>query len=106
MRASFEAGFAPLGSASAKALCLLGLCGGAELGLAAAASLLNQSVGQTEEVLERLVDLNLVQSPQHGRYLLNGLVREFASEKARSGLTDDQHQAVATLWRLPHARTA
>lgn len=106
VRASFEAGFASLGSASATALCLLGLCGGAELGLPVAASLLNRSVGQTEEILERLVDLNLVQSPQHGRYLLNALVREFASEKARSVLTDAQHQAGATLWRLPHARTA
>ncbi|ACU74139.1 transcriptional regulator, SARP family [Catenulispora acidiphila DSM 44928] len=106
VRASFEAGFASLGSASATAVCLLGLCSGAELGLPVAASLLNRPVGQTEEILERLVDLNLVQSPQHGRYLLNGLVREFAAEKARSVLTDDQHQAAATLWRLPHARTA
>jgi hypothetical protein len=55
--------------------------------------------------LERLVDLNLLHSPRHGRYLLHDLVREFAAEKAHSLLTDDRRRAAADLWRLPHARS-
>ncbi|MEY9933046.1 DNA-binding SARP family transcriptional activator [Catenulispora sp. GP43] len=106
VRASLAAGFTALGETSATALCLLGLWSGTELGLPVAASLLGRPSAEAEDILERLVDLNLLQSPRHGRYALHALVREFAAEKARTLLTDDQRHQAAALWRLPHARSA
>ncbi|MBS2539848.1 hypothetical protein KGQ20_44615, partial [Catenulispora sp. NF23] len=86
-------------------LCQLGLWSGGELGLSVAATLLGRPAPETEEILERLVDLNLLQAPRHGRYLLHDLVREFAAEKAQNLLTDEQRRAAAELWRLPRARS-
>ncbi|MEY9893466.1 DNA-binding SARP family transcriptional activator [Catenulispora sp. MAP5-51] len=106
VRAGLEAGFTALGETSATALCLLALWSGPELGLPAAASLLGGSAAEAEDILERLVDLNLLQSPRHRRYALHALVREFAAEKAGTLLTDDQRDRAAALWRLPHARSA
>jgi DNA-binding SARP family transcriptional activator len=111
VRASFETGFAALAAGDAgdtlvTSLCLLGLWSGTELGLPVAASLLGRPPSDAEQILERLVDLNLLQSPRHGRYLLHDLVREFAAEKADGLLTDDQRRQAAELWRLPHARVA
>jgi hypothetical protein len=106
VRASFESGFAALDDTLASALCLLGLWNGTELGLPVASSLLDRPPGDAERILERLVDLNLLQSPRHGRYRLHALVREFAAGKARSLLTEDQQQAAVAQWRLPRARTA
>lgn len=108
VRARFESGFAALVETDctlATSLCLLSLWNGSELGLPVGASLLGRPAAEAEEVLERLVDLNLLHAPRHGRYLLHDLVREFAAEKARSLLTDDQRRAAAELWRLPHARS-
>lgn len=108
VRARFDTGFTALAetdSALATSLCLLSLWSGSELGLPVGASLLGRPAAEAEEILERLVDLNLLHSPRHGRYLLHDLVREFAAEKARGLLTDDQRRAAAELWRLPHARS-
>ena len=114
VRAAFETGFATLaaedtrgsGDALVTSLCLLGLWNGTELGLPVAAALLGRQPADAERILERLVDLNLLQSPRHGGYLLHALVREFAAEKAASLLSDDQRRQAAELWRLPHARAA
>ncbi|WP_194915782.1 AfsR/SARP family transcriptional regulator [Catenulispora rubra] len=111
VRATFETAFAALaatgsGTTLATSLCLLGLWNGTELGLPVAASLLDRPPADAEQILERLVDLNLLQSPRHGRYLLHDLIREFAAVKADSLLTDDQRRQAADLWRLPHARSA
>ncbi|WP_194925898.1 AfsR/SARP family transcriptional regulator [Catenulispora pinisilvae] len=123
VRAGFEAGFAALAGLSDSAfgagsgsnsssentlaisLCQLGLWSGGELGLSVAATLLGRPAPETEEILERLVDLNLLQAPRHGRYLLHDLVREFAAEKAQNLLTEEQRRAAAELWRLPRARS-
>ncbi|MEZ0109386.1 DNA-binding SARP family transcriptional activator [Catenulispora sp. EB89] len=111
VRATFETGFTALaatdpGNTLVNSLCLLGLWNGTELGLPVAAALLGQPPAAAEQILERLVDLNLLQSPRHGRYQLHALIREFAAVKADSLLTADQRQQAADLWRLPHARSA
>ncbi|MEY9860523.1 DNA-binding SARP family transcriptional activator [Catenulispora sp. GAS73] len=111
VRATFETAFAALTATDsdntlATAFCLLGLWNGTELGLPVAASLLGRPPADAEQLLERLVDLFLLQSPRHGRYLLHDLLRNFAAAKAATLLTPEQHRQAADLWRLPHARSA
>lgn len=90
VRASLDVGFSGLATAAdgrlageARALCLLGLWRGADLGLEAAASLIGESAYQAEQYLESLVDLHMVRTPRPGRYALHDLVREFAAGHAR-----------------------
>ena len=86
VRARFEAGLADSESALLRAVCVLGLWNGVELGLPVAPALLGRPPGEAEEILERLVDLNLLQSPRPGHYQLHDLMRRFAAEKAESVL--------------------
>jgi hypothetical protein len=82
VRAAFEAGLTGWGSAVLCALCALGRWNGVELGLTVASSLLERSPGEAEEILERLVDLHLLESPRRGRYQFHDVVRKFAAERA------------------------
>jgi tetratricopeptide (TPR) repeat protein len=64
--------------AAARGLALLGQPDGEELGLPAAAALLDLDVVDADRVLERLVDGQLLESPAPGRYRLHDLVRLYA----------------------------
>ena len=102
VRATFEMSYSALDTPGvaaappARALCLLGLWPGQDIGLTAAASLLGVPVHQAEHVLEYLVDMYLVQSPQPGRYSLHDLLRDFAAERAEQDLAAaDRRAAIA-----------
>jgi DNA-binding SARP family transcriptional activator len=68
--------------AAAAAFGLLSLPDGPDLGVAAAARLLDQPEPTTQALLERLVDAHLLQTPQPGRYQFHDLVRLHARQHA------------------------
>jgi DNA-binding SARP family transcriptional activator len=102
VRATFEMSYSGLdtpdvaAALAARALCLLGLWPGQDIGLTAAASLLGMPAHQAERVLEYLVDMYLVQSPQPGRYSLHDLLRDFAAERAEQDLAEADRRAAIT----------
>jgi DNA-binding SARP family transcriptional activator/tetratricopeptide (TPR) repeat protein len=98
----------PVERAAAAAFGPLSLPDGPDLGVATAARLLDRPEGETEELLERLVDARLLETPRLGRYRFHDLVRLYARQHADR--QDDQvsrHSAlerafsfyVATAWR-------
>jgi tetratricopeptide (TPR) repeat protein len=89
VRASFQVslqalatGADPRDRLAARAFPLLGLPAGGDLGVAAAARLLDLPEPDAEAALERLVDAQLLDSPRPGRYRLHDLLRLFAGERA------------------------
>ncbi|MER5642720.1 tetratricopeptide repeat protein, partial [Kitasatospora sp. NPDC002227] len=70
--------------AAARAFRLLGLWGGADLSLEAAAALLDCSVDEADYALETLVDAHLLENPVMGRYRLHDLLRAYARECAEA----------------------
>ncbi|WBQ07208.1 ATP-binding protein [Kribbella sp. CA-293567] len=73
---------------AARALPLLGLPDGADLSALTAAHLLGLSESVAEQILERLVDLNLLSSALPGRYRMHDLIRTFARERAVQALSE------------------
>ncbi|MGW2378259.1 AfsR/SARP family transcriptional regulator [Kitasatospora sp. NPDC001683] len=67
---------------AARAFRLLGLWPGQVLSPAGAAALLDRTPGQSEDLLERLVDAHLLESPAPLRYRLHDLLAEYAAERA------------------------
>ncbi|MGA5823118.1 AfsR/SARP family transcriptional regulator [Kitasatospora sp. NPDC094028] len=67
---------------AARAFRLLGLWPGQVLSPAATAALLDRTPGQSEDLLERLVDAHLLESPAPLRYRLHDLLAEYAAERA------------------------
>ncbi|ADB34229.1 transcriptional regulator, XRE family [Kribbella flavida DSM 17836] len=78
----------PLDRRAAAALDLLGLPNGADLITLTTAHLLDESEHNTEQMLERLVDLNLLISLAPGRYRLHDLIRAYARERADQALSE------------------
>ncbi|WP_433169767.1 tetratricopeptide repeat protein [Kribbella sp. CA-247076] len=72
---------------AAQALPVLSLLDGADLITAVAAALLDVPVRQADAVLERLVDLNLLESVAPERYRFHDLIRTFGRELADKSLT-------------------
>jgi tetratricopeptide (TPR) repeat protein/transcriptional regulator with XRE-family HTH domain len=103
VRACFQASYdALIGEdielGEARSLKLLGFWKGGEIGLGAAAALLDMEPGRAERELERLTDISLIQSVAPGRYRFHDLIRAFAAERALSELSAaDQRGAVARL---------
>jgi tetratricopeptide (TPR) repeat protein/transcriptional regulator with XRE-family HTH domain len=73
---------------AAAALDLLGLPNSSDLITLTAAHLLGQPVEHTEQMLERLVDLNLLESTGPGRYRFHDLILAFARERAHQVLSE------------------
>jgi len=67
---------------AAAAFGLLGLPDGPDIGVAAAARLLDRTETASRDLLERLVDAQLLDSPRAGRYRFHDLVRLYAREDA------------------------
>jgi DNA-binding SARP family transcriptional activator len=95
VRASFAVSYAwlPLSAGGeqpdlARAFRLLGTWDGPNLSLEAAAALLGEPPQATARVLERLVDVHLLESAGDARYRFHDLVRLYASERA-----DEQESA-------------
>jgi DNA-binding SARP family transcriptional activator len=89
VRASLQVGYRELcdrhreGAADTpRALRLLSMLDGTDVGVPVAAALLDRSAQATEAALERLVDANLLDSTAPGRYRFHDLVRLFARERA------------------------
>ncbi|NEA33826.1 helix-turn-helix domain-containing protein [Streptomyces sp. SID13031] len=73
---------------AAAALPLVGLPDGSDLSALTAAHLLDVSENAAEQILERLVDLNLLSSALPGRYKMHDLIRTFARERAEQTLSE------------------
>ncbi|WP_344216793.1 ATP-binding protein [Kribbella sancticallisti] len=78
---------------SARALPLLGLPDGMELITSTAARILDASELQSDAILERLVDLNLLESIGPGRYRFHDLVRAYARELGGRVLTEKERDS-------------
>jgi DNA-binding SARP family transcriptional activator len=78
VKATFELGYGALEPAQARAFRLLGLADGPDISLAAAAAVLDLPVEETEDLLESLVDMSLLESAAPGRYRYHDLVRLYA----------------------------
>lgn len=72
---------------------LLGVYQGDILDLLVAARLLDLPVDDTEVLLERLVDLHLLEMVGIRRYLLHDLVRNYAAELATQALSDQERSS-------------
>jgi DNA-binding SARP family transcriptional activator len=72
----------PVDQAAGSAFGLLSLPDGPDIGLAAAARLLDQPESTTQTLLERLVDTHLLETPWPGRYRFHDLVRLHARQHA------------------------
>jgi transcriptional regulator with XRE-family HTH domain len=72
----------PVDRAASAAFALLSLPDGPDIGVTAAARLLEQSETTTNRLLEHLVDEQLLESPRAGRYQFHGLMRLYARESA------------------------
>jgi tetratricopeptide (TPR) repeat protein len=89
LQASSEA----LDRAAAGAFGLLGVLDGPELGVPVAARLLESPEEAAEQVLERLVDAQLLETPSPGRYRLHDLLRLYAREQAARQRTAPERAA-------------
>jgi tetratricopeptide (TPR) repeat protein/transcriptional regulator with XRE-family HTH domain len=106
VRASFEVSLAalesspdPIDRAAAAAFGRCGLPDGPDLGVTAAARLLDRDEPGTLSLLERLVDAQLLEAPASGRYRFHDLARLFAREHvARRLPADAQAEALERLF--------
>lgn len=87
----------PQERAAARAYPLLGLADGPDLSLPAAAALLGAGAVDTERLLDRLVDGQLLANPEPGRYRLHDLLRLFARELAARAATARRQAALHRL---------
>ncbi|MEU1674706.1 BTAD domain-containing putative transcriptional regulator [Streptomyces roseifaciens] len=86
VEATFELSYSKLTPEQGRAFRLLSAVEAPDLGLHCAAALLGRDPQTTEDLLESLVDLNLVESRRMGRYHFHDLVRVFArARNARDG---------------------
>ncbi len=103
----------PVGAAAAEAFPLLALLDGERFPLRAAAAVIDRSLDDTEDVLERLVDGQLLETPALHQYRMHDLVRETGQMLAATTLPGSEvTQArsrevacyVSTLWRWDELR--
>jgi hypothetical protein len=71
----------PVDRAAARAFLLLGVQRGADVGVPAAARLLDRSQRATEQLLERLADAQLLETSAPGHYRPHDLMRLYAAER-------------------------
>ncbi|MGC8920316.1 tetratricopeptide repeat protein [Streptomyces jietaisiensis] len=95
VKATFELGYGALEPAQARAFRLLGLADGPDISLAAAAAVLDLPVDGTEDLLESLVDMSLLESAAPGRYRYHDLVRLYARACAERDEREPGERAAA-----------
>ncbi|MFE0582159.1 BTAD domain-containing putative transcriptional regulator [Streptomyces sp. NPDC058874] len=106
--AAFELGYRQLTAEQARAFRLVASVDGPDIGLPAAAALLDLDEYDAEDLLEALVDVAMVESPFPGRYRYHDLLRAFARRRpvpeadptAAAGGAMDCGEAVAARDRL------
>ncbi|MFC5884460.1 BTAD domain-containing putative transcriptional regulator [Kitasatospora aburaviensis] len=102
--AAFELSYRQLTADQARAFRLVASVDGPDIGLPAAAALLDLDEYDAEDLLEALVDVAMVESPFPGRYRYHDLLRAFArrrpAEGAGPGPADGEAEAPAARDRL------
>ena len=93
VRASFAVSYNDLPTDRARAFRLLGLFEGSSIGVSAAAALFALPTAATEQVLESLTRMHLLQSTEPGRYRFHDLLRLFAAECAQTAETPEERDA-------------
>ncbi|WP_033432902.1 ATP-binding protein, partial [Saccharothrix syringae] len=82
-----------LDAAHARAFALLGIAPGPDVGLPTAANLLGLPAERTGALLRGLEDASLLTRDARGRYRMHDLVRRYAADTARHGLTGAERDA-------------
>ncbi|MER5915631.1 NB-ARC domain-containing protein [Streptomyces sp. NPDC001982] len=106
VRSSFDASYEELPAPDRLVFRRCGSHPGQVFGLGAAAALAGREPSVVAAALERLVDMQLVESPTPGRYRLHDLLRLFATE--RTNTEDTPHERSTSLtglldWLTAHA---
>ncbi|MFE6750922.1 BTAD domain-containing putative transcriptional regulator [Kitasatospora purpeofusca] len=83
--AAFELSYRQLTADQARAFRLVASVDGPDIGLSAAAALLDLDEYDAEDLLEALVDVAMVESPFPGRYRYHDLLRAFARRRPGGG---------------------
>ncbi|MFF8263045.1 BTAD domain-containing putative transcriptional regulator [Streptomyces virginiae] len=83
--AAFELSYRQLTADQARAFRLVASVDGPDIGLPAAAALLDLDEYDAEDLLEALVDVAMVESPFPGRYRYHDLLRSFARRRPAQG---------------------
>jgi tetratricopeptide (TPR) repeat protein len=103
VRASFEVSLHalqdspdPVDRTAVAAFGLLSLPDGPDLSVTVAARLLDQTEPATQTVLERLVDAQLLETPQPGRYQFHDLLRLYARQRAAGAHPEPERLAALT----------
>ncbi|WP_248959862.1 AfsR/SARP family transcriptional regulator [Sphaerisporangium perillae] len=96
--ATFSLGYGHLDPGQARAFRLLSLPNGPDIGVQAAAAVLSLSMIETEDMLESLVDVSLLEAPAPGRYRFHDLLRLFARKQAEA--TESPEAGALALRRL------
>jgi tetratricopeptide (TPR) repeat protein len=86
----------PVDSTAADAFSMLGMLSGADVAVPAAARLLDRTEAATRLLLDRLVDVQLLETRQSDRYQLHDLIRLFAQEQAGRQFTAREQVAAMT----------
>lgn len=82
VKATFELGYGQLTPQQARAFRLLALADGPDISLEAGAAVLDMDVHDTEDLLETLVDISLIESAGPARYRFHDLLRLYARDCA------------------------
>ncbi|QFY07787.1 tetratricopeptide repeat protein [Nonomuraea phyllanthi] len=109
IQASFAVGFKELDAEQARLFRLLSLLANPDVGVGVAAALGGMTERRTEDLLDDLVDLHMVENHAPGRYRLHDLLRQFAFDRAQEEETPrDRADALRRVlhWYLATARTA
>ncbi|MET8161410.1 BTAD domain-containing putative transcriptional regulator [Sphaerisporangium sp. NPDC005289] len=96
--ATFSLGYGHLDPGQARAFRLLSLPNGPDIGIQAASAVLSLSMIETEDILESLVDVSLLEAPAPGRYRFHDLLRLFARKQAEA--TESPEAGALALRRL------
>ncbi|WP_214411474.1 AfsR/SARP family transcriptional regulator [Sphaerisporangium fuscum] len=84
VEATFSLGYGHLDPGQARTFRLLSLPNGPDISVQAAAAVLTLDPVTTEDMLESLVDVSLLEAPAPGRYRFHDLVRLFARRQAEA----------------------
>ncbi|MDX3111770.1 NB-ARC domain-containing protein, partial [Nonomuraea angiospora] len=95
--AALDLSYRELDPAERRAYRLLGLNPGGDLAPDAAAALLDTTVAQAADLLDRLLEAHLQQEPAPGRYRFHDLIRAHAAQAAAEEPEDARHAALTRL---------
>ncbi|MFI7697905.1 ATP-binding protein [Nonomuraea sp. NPDC049480] len=94
--AALDLSYQELAAAEQRAYRLLGLHPGADIAADAAAALLATTTGQAAMLLDRLLEIHLLQEPTPGRYRFHDLIRTHAATAAAGQESESDRRAALT----------